>query len=85
LSVYSEWQNLRTIWSSKIKSDCQLLPVDLQGNSLEVQDPLLYFIAYVAPKAPILDVFNLNINLANLPKTEISKQIKSHVKRADDL
>jgi hypothetical protein len=48
LSVYARWQNFRTIRSSKIKSDRFLLPVNLNGDPVEVnqEESKLYFATF---------------------------------------
>ncbi len=77
LSVYSKWQNFRTIWSSKMNSDRKLLPVDLNGEYLSaIEDSLQYFAAFITPSSKILK-FSKKINVdPNAPKMNISSKIK---------
>ena len=81
MSVYSRWQQFRTIWSSKIKSDRILLPVDLNGNAVKVsqEECKLYFISFCFTNSPsriIECVANEKVHTGN--KTSISVKQHSH-------
>ncbi|KAJ3015392.1 hypothetical protein HKX48_004612 [Thoreauomyces humboldtii] len=63
-SVYSGWQQLRTIWSTKMGSDRMLVPVNLDGSRLEISGILQnskYFVTYIEANERALDVSLLGI------------------------
>lgn len=58
-----------------MNSDRKLLPVDLSGAPINLQDSLQYFAAYVLLESELLDFGHLMVNF-NSPKMNISSRIK---------
>ncbi|KAJ3279024.1 hypothetical protein HK104_001845 [Borealophlyctis nickersoniae] len=77
-SVYSNWQTLRTIFSTKLGSSRRLIPVDLNGSVLEVTADQVYpyFVRYLTGNETIFDLdFKYNV----LSDSEIQSNIKHPV------
>ncbi len=63
-SVYSGWQQLRTIWSTKMGSDRTLVPIDLNGSVMHLSDDSLtskYFVTFLQADEKALDLCALGI------------------------
>ena len=55
-AVYAQWQNLRTIWSSKHGESRVLVPTDIAGRILEISpdETKLYFATHIAAGPKLL-------------------------------
>ena len=87
-AVFTNWQQLRTIWSTNKNTNRPLLPVNLNGNPIKVDldTARLYFVTYLPPDIKLRNLDSLLLNFVPT-KTKLeskTKQIKQHSKTPCD-